>query len=219
MNKSEATNYRVSTGQGRAFQEAGFRTYGRAMQDDLVDAARWAVAQGIADAESIAVMGTSHGEYMAAMAVLHDPDVFKAAIVEFPMLDLAYSHAFFPHSWGLSLFEMTRYFGKPDIADDHAEMVSHSPATYVDGLTRPIWLHAGRWNRNTGFEQAEDFVRKAGDKAGLIDFHIFDEAGHGVGRWQDRVTRARRIEAFLHIHLGGRKEGFSIAPLAADWIE
>lgn len=214
-----SVNYRGSTGQGRAFQEAGFRTYGRAMQDDLVDAARWAVAQGIADADAIAVMGTSHGGYMAAMAVLRDPDVFKAAVVEFPMLDIAYSHDFFPQSWGLSMFEMTRYFGKPDVAEDRAEMVAHSPVTHVEGLTRPILLHAGRWDRITGFEQAEDFLRKAGDKAALIDFHIFDEAGHGVDRWQDRVTRARRIEAFLHDHLGGRKEGFSLAPVAAEWID
>ena len=41
--------FRGSTGCGAAHFDSGFKQWGRAMQDDAADAARWAVAQGWAD--------------------------------------------------------------------------------------------------------------------------------------------------------------------------
>src|SRR5690606_32868157 len=40
-------NFRGSGNYGRPFREAGHREWGRKMQDDLTDATRWAIAQGI----------------------------------------------------------------------------------------------------------------------------------------------------------------------------
>lgn len=53
--------FRGSTGFGGRHFEAGFKQWGRAMQDDLADAARWAVAQGFADAKRICIAGASYG--------------------------------------------------------------------------------------------------------------------------------------------------------------
>ena len=47
-------NFRGSGNHGRAFTHAGAREWGGKMQDDLTDATRWAIEQGIADATASA---------------------------------------------------------------------------------------------------------------------------------------------------------------------
>ena len=212
-------NFRGSSGFGQAFRDAGFGAYGGAMQDDLVDAARWAVAEGIADPAAVAVLGASYGGYGAAMAALRDPDSFAAAVVEFPMLDVAYQSNFPPAFWGLDLARWTRYFGDPADAAALGQMRARSPVTGAGNLGVPMLILAGKRDPITGFEQVEQFARAAEAAPMPPEVHIFEEEGHGVGRWQGEVVRARRIEAFLHRTLGGRAEGASVADWAAAWID
>ena len=134
------------------------------------------------------------------------------------MLDLAYQSQFPPAAWGLGIGEWIRYFGDPANPDALAQMTAHSPVTHAADLSVPTLIHAGRWDGVTGFEQVEAFLAAAGPDA-PIDSLIFDEAGHGLSRWQDNVTRARRIEAFLATHLGGRAEGASVADLGAKLVK
>ncbi len=56
-------NFRGSTGYGRKFWEASFKQWGRAMQDDVTDGVKYAIAQGIADPKRIAIYGGSYGGY------------------------------------------------------------------------------------------------------------------------------------------------------------
>ncbi len=50
------------------------------MQDDLIDAVDWAVAQGIADPARVAIMGTSYGGYSALVGVTFTPEKFPCAV-------------------------------------------------------------------------------------------------------------------------------------------
>src|SRR4029077_20200376 len=49
--------FRGAGGFGRKVHEAGLRDWGGKMQDDIVDAADWAVAQGITTRERIGIWG------------------------------------------------------------------------------------------------------------------------------------------------------------------
>jgi dipeptidyl aminopeptidase/acylaminoacyl peptidase len=56
-----AVNYRGSTGFGKSFTNAGDLKRGRKMHDDLLDGVSWAVQQGIAQKDKVAIMGGSYG--------------------------------------------------------------------------------------------------------------------------------------------------------------
>src|SRR5690606_382958 len=58
-------NFRGSGGYGREFQQAGYGEWGAAMQDDLTDATRWAISEGLAEEGSICIFGASYGAYAA----------------------------------------------------------------------------------------------------------------------------------------------------------
>ena len=71
-------NFRGSTGFGKTFLNAGNREWGAKMHDDLIDAVRWAVAEGVADEGKIATYGGSYGGYAALPAPPSRPTSFVA---------------------------------------------------------------------------------------------------------------------------------------------
>lgn len=73
-------NYRGSGGYGREFINRGRHQWGRAMQDDLTDGVKWAIAQGIADPDRIAIYGASYGGYASLMGVIGTPDLYRCAV-------------------------------------------------------------------------------------------------------------------------------------------
>src|SRR5690606_2303479 len=88
-----APDYRGSTGYGKAFHDA--IDYGGYEVDDVISAfdyLRDAVPD--ADLERVAVMGWSHGGYIASMAVFRDVHPFRAAVAIVPVSNLVFRLAY-----------------------------------------------------------------------------------------------------------------------------
>lgn len=73
-------NFRGSTGYGRAFEEAGFKQWGQAMQNDITDGVRYLIAESFADPDRICVVGASYGGYAALMGAVKTPDLYQCAV-------------------------------------------------------------------------------------------------------------------------------------------
>lgn len=73
-------NYRGSGGYGREFINRGRQQWGRAMQDDLSDAVKWAIDQGIADPARVAIYGASYGGYASLIGAMLTPDLYACAV-------------------------------------------------------------------------------------------------------------------------------------------
>lgn len=71
---------RGTPGFGKAHADAGFKQYGRKMQDDLADGASWAIAQGIADPKRICIAGSAAGGFAAMTGVEKDAALFRCAV-------------------------------------------------------------------------------------------------------------------------------------------
>jgi dipeptidyl aminopeptidase/acylaminoacyl peptidase len=72
-------NYRGSAGYGEDFRNAGRREWGGKMQDDLTDATRWAIDQGIAAKDGVCIYGTGYGGYAALMGAVREPGLYRCA--------------------------------------------------------------------------------------------------------------------------------------------
>jgi dipeptidyl aminopeptidase/acylaminoacyl peptidase len=75
-----SVNFRGSTGFGKAFIGAADQEWGGNMQDDLTDAAAWAVAEGYADPARIGFCGASYAGYAALVAATRTPETFACII-------------------------------------------------------------------------------------------------------------------------------------------
>jgi dipeptidyl aminopeptidase/acylaminoacyl peptidase len=71
---------RGTKGYGRTHLQAGAGQAGRAAQNDIADAVKWAVAEGHTDPARVCIAGTGYGGYAAMMALLKNPDTFKCGI-------------------------------------------------------------------------------------------------------------------------------------------
>ena len=73
-------NFRGSTGFGKEFVNAANHEWAGRMHDDPIDAVNWAVGQGIADPERVAVMGGSYGGYATLVGMTFTPETFACGV-------------------------------------------------------------------------------------------------------------------------------------------
>jgi len=62
-------DFRGSTGYGDTHFRAGWKQWGLAMQDDIADGARWAIAQGLAGPKRICIAGASYSPIQQAARI------------------------------------------------------------------------------------------------------------------------------------------------------
>jgi len=192
-------NYRGSGNYGRAFKMAGAKQWGRAMQDDLTDATRWAIEQKIADAGRICIYGASYGGYAALMGAAREPDLYRCAAGYVGVYDLEMMHrddsrsARFARNWALE------WLG------ERKDMAAVSPTGLAGRIKAPVFLAAGGKDRRAPIEHTEK-MEKALKAAGVpVETLSFPHEGHGFYTDEHRREYYTKLLDFLSRHLGGAR--------------
>ncbi|NUO79306.1 prolyl oligopeptidase family serine peptidase, partial [candidate division KSB1 bacterium] len=90
-----APDYRASAGYGREWRTAIYRHMGGKDLEDVVDGAKFLVAQHGVDAKRLGVYGGSYGGFITLMAMFTTPEVFAAGAALRPVTDWAhYNHGY-----------------------------------------------------------------------------------------------------------------------------
>lgn len=191
-------NFRGSGGYGRAFQHAGRRQWGKAMQDDITDATRWAIEQGVADGSRICLYGASYGAYTSLMGVAKEPALYRCAAGYVGAYDLPTMHTdgdIRESRSGQTYIE--EWIGLRE------EVAAVSPNRMADRIKVPVFLAAGGEDRRTPIQHTklmEQALRKAGTP---VETLYYDTEGHGFYRPDNRREYYTRLLAFFSQHLGG----------------
>lgn len=191
-------NYRGSGNYGWAFQTAGARQWGGAMQDDLTDATRWAVEQGHADASRICIYGASYGGYAALMGVAKEPSLYRCAagyvgVYDLPMMQRQDGRK------RRSLGNWSRDW----VGEDMAALAAASPNRLAERIRVPVFLAAGGEDEIAPVEHTR-MMEAALKKAGVpVESLYYDTEGHGFYTEPHQREYYTRLLAFLSRHLGG----------------
>ena len=132
-------NFRGSGGYGYNFEEAGWREWGGKMQDDVTDATRWAIAQGIADPQRLCIYGASYGGYAALEGAVKEPELYKCAIGYLGVYDLPLMY----HDGDIHESKFGRNYLKRQMGDDMVELAKRSPINQLDALKAHVMLVVG----------------------------------------------------------------------------
>jgi dipeptidyl aminopeptidase/acylaminoacyl peptidase len=188
-----APEYRGSTGYGETFHNA--IDYGGWEVDDVVTAWDWMRSNmPQVDAARVAIMGWSHGGYIASLAVMTETHPFRAAVAIVPVTNLIFRLSYKGPSYQRQFSTQQRVQGLPFERRDL--YVERSPVYQVDRLNVPILVHLATNDDDVNFVEAEMLVHALRvKKPELAETRIYVDppGGHSFTRLVDETTLQARL--------------------------
>lgn len=192
-------NYRGSGGYGRDFLEKGARQWGRDMQDDLTDGVKWAIAEGIADPDRIAIYGASYGGYATLAGLIFTPELYACGINYVGATDLELGFK----AKGQDAFMTADSYDSRAIwvGETQEYRDATSPVNFVDRIQVPSFHAYGQKDPRVvidHWERLEPELKKHGK---IYESMVEKEQGHGFRDEQSSLGFYDRIEPFLEKYL------------------
>ena len=202
-----SVNYRGSTGFGKAFTRAAIREFAGKMHDDLVDGVNWAIAEGIAAPDKVAIAGGSYGGYATLIGVSFTPDTFACGVDLVGPSSLVTLIESFPDYWRPWLQgSWYTYVGDPAIPEDREDMLGRSAISRIDDIKVPLLVGQGANDPRVTKLESDQLVEAMSANELPVTYVNFPDEGHGFQRPENRLAFYSVMEGFLESCLGGRSE-------------
>ena len=188
-------NFRGSWGYGKNFTTAGFKQWGKKMQDDITDGAAWMVEQGVADKDKIAIFGSSYGGYSALAGVTFTPDVYACGIAYVGPSNLFTLLNNLPSYWEPEkemLFEM---IGHP--VADSVLLYNASPVFHTENIKVPLFIAQGGNDPRVRKEESEQMVDALRSRDQHVVYMLKENEGHGFKLEENRLEFYKAMMGFL----------------------
>ena len=197
--------FRGSAGYGKAFTKAAIGEFAGKMHDDLIDGVDWAIEQGYADRDRVAIFGGSYGGYATLVGVTFTPDVFAAAIDYVGISSLENFMRTLPEIARPQLANNWHLFvGNPDDPDQLADMLARSPITKVDEIRTPLLVVQGANDVRVVQAESDNLVDALRARGVEVEYLVKDDEGHGFVNPENTIEMFHAVDRFLAKHLGGR---------------
>lgn len=196
-------NFRASTGFGKNFVNAGDREWYGKMQDDLNDAMDWAVKEGIADPDRVAIMGGSYGGYATLAGLTRDPERFAAGVDIVGPSHVATLIKSVPPYWKPM---MKMFDDRVGSLDEPAYLDAISPLTHVEYINKPLLIGQGANDPRVKISESDQIVTAMNTRGLPVTYVVFPDEGHGFHNPANNMAFNAVTEAFLAKHLGGQAE-------------
>jgi dipeptidyl aminopeptidase/acylaminoacyl peptidase len=202
-----SVNYRGSTGFGKTFTRAAIGEFAGKMHDDLIDGVQWAIDEGIADPEKIAIAGGSYGGYATLIGVSFTPDTFACGVDIVGPSSLVTLIESFPEYWKPFLQgTWYTYVGDPADPEDREDMLARSAISRVDDIKVPLLVGQGQNDPRVTKLESDQLVEAMAANELPVTYVNFPDEGHGFRRPENRLAFYSVMEGFLESCLGGTSE-------------
>lgn len=222
-----SVNFRGSSGFGKDFINAGNKEWAGKMHDDLLDAVNWAVEEGVADKEKVAIMGGSYGGYATLVGLTFTPDEFACGVDIVGPSNLNTLLETIPPYWAPMIEMFATRMGDNRTEEGKKFLESISPLFKVDKIKKPLLIGQGANDPRVKQTESDQIVKAMQEKNIPVTYVLFPDEGHGFARPENSLSFFAVTDLFLAKHLGGRSEqigedfnGSSIQiPSGSDQIE
>ena len=192
-------NVRGSTGYGLSYTKHIDRDWGGQDRLDHVHAMTQVLPKDKRlDVKRAAVVGRSYGGYMTLIQAGMHPDLWAASCDMFGPYDLLTFSERIPATWK-PYFKIA--LGDPEKADERAFLVERSPKTHLHNMAAPMLVIQGRNDPRVVAAESEDLVRELKATGKDIELLVFEDEGHDVLKYENRVTCYSAITEFFAKHL------------------
>jgi dipeptidyl aminopeptidase/acylaminoacyl peptidase len=148
------------------------------------------------DSSRRAVIGRSYGGYMTLTLASRHPDLWKAACDMFGPYDLASFICRLPESWQTFFFLSV---GHPE--KDKEFLTERSPKTYFKNIRCPMLIIQGRNDPRVLAVESKEVVESLKANGVDTEFLIFEDEGHDIIKFKNKVLCYTKIVDFFRQHL------------------
>lgn len=200
-------NFRGSTGYGRAFWEAGFGQWGRAMQHDIDDGVDWLIENELVDPERIGIYGVSYGGYAALAGIAFTPERYAAAVDYVGVSNLFTLLESIPPYWKPALDMMYEMIGNPNTEEGRRTLHDASPLFFADRIVTPLLVAQGANDPRVKQAESDRIVGALRERGVDVQYLLKQNEGHGFLNEENRIEFYETMARFLNTHLDvNRKE-------------
>jgi len=191
-------NYRGSGGYGDWFERLGYRQWGRAMQDDLSDAVKWAVETGLADPNRVVILGASYGGYAVMAGLTYTPELYCAGVNYVGVTDLKLRASQFRGTEFRRAWMKTRV---GDLHEDATELEARSPVNFAQNIRVPLIMAYGQTDPRVTREHGDDMKSAMEKYKKDFEFVLESGEGHGFRKEENAIAFYTRVDEFLKKHV------------------
>jgi dipeptidyl aminopeptidase/acylaminoacyl peptidase len=205
-------NFRSSTGFGKRFVNAGDKAWGTDIIRDQYDTVQWAIRQGIAAPDQVAIMGGSFGGYSTLAGLTFYPETYACGVDIVGPSNLITLLESVPEYWKPMLEMLTSRVGDHRTPEGRALLTAHSPLTHAARLCKPLLIGQGANDPRVKQAEADQIVKALQAKGIPVAYVLYPDEGHGFARPENNLSFTAVAEAFLARCLEGRYE-----PIGSDF--
>jgi prolyl oligopeptidase len=187
---------------GEEWHEAGMLDKKQNVFDDFVAAAHWLQSQKYTDHEHLVIQGGSNGGLLVGAALTQQPDLFRVAVCQVPLLDMLRYHKFL-----IARLWIPEY-GSADDAEQFQWLYAYSPYHHVkDGTPYPaVLLTAAESDSRVDALHARKMAARlqaATSSKQPILLRLETKAGHGAGKPRSKaLDELTDVWSFIFWQLG-----------------
>jgi pimeloyl-ACP methyl ester carboxylesterase len=186
-------NVRGSTGYGFSYMKQVDRDWGGKDRLDHVFAMENVLPQDSRlDLKRAGVMGRSYGGYMTLTLASRHPDLWAGAIDMFGPYNLFTFIDRVPETWK-PYFKIA--VGDPE--KDRDFLIERSPSTYFNQISCPLFVIQGRNDPRVIEQESRDVVEQLRAQGKDVEFLVFENEGHDVLKFENRVRCYNAITDFF----------------------
>jgi esterase/lipase len=191
-------NVRGSTGYGMKYTKWVDRDWGGKDVLDHIEGLKRLEKDSRIDSKHRGVVGRSYGGYMTLTLASRHPELWKAAVDMFGPYDLPTWVTRLPPTWQ-TYFRLS--LGDPEKDKDF--LVERSPKTYMSQLSAPLMIIQGKHDPRVPEPESAQLVSDLRKDGVNIDYLVYEDEGHDVLRFKNRVHCYNTITEFFRRNLAG----------------
>jgi dipeptidyl aminopeptidase/acylaminoacyl peptidase len=187
-------NPRGSSGRGQTFARANLGDMGGGDLRDILAGVDAVVAEGTADGDRVAIVGTSYGGFMSAWAV-GQTDRFRAAVAMAAVTNWLSFH----NTTNIGRFD--ELFLDADPYGRDGDYFARSPVVHVRRVRTPTLVMHGELDLCVPLSQGQELYQALAAEGVETELVIYAREGHG---WRERahvLDGIERMRAWLDRHL------------------
>lgn len=190
-------NFRISGGYGKEFQTSGYKQIGRKAMDDVEDGVKYAIQQGWADKDKVAIYGGSHGGYATLMGLIKTPDLYSCGVDYVGVSNIFTFFDSFPEYWKPYKEMVKQIWYDLDNPEEAKIAKEVSPVFQIDKIKKPLFVVQGANDPRVNINESDQIVKALRNKGFEVPYMVKYDEGHGFGKEQNRLDFYKSMLGFF----------------------